>query len=157
MWEEGEYFLPELVQGAEAMKAAMAVMQPALSAGRGSLAPKGVVVIGTVRGDLHDIGKSLVGTLLAANGFEVHDLGCDVPVERFVERARDTGAGIVAASTLLTTTMAVQRELAAALAGSGRKVMVGGAPTTPAWAEEIGAYHAENGLQAVRVATELLR
>lgn len=103
LWEEGEYFLPELVQGAEAMKAAMAALEPALR-GRGAAVARGRVVIGTVQGDLHDIGKALVGTLLSAHGFEVHDLGSDVPVARFVAAARELGAGIVAASALLTTT-----------------------------------------------------
>ncbi len=157
LWEEGEYFLPELIQGAEAMQAAMDVLRPALEGGAGGSEPIGRVVIGTVQGDLHDIGKSLVGTLLAAHGFEVHDLGADVPVEAFVERARRTGARIVAASALLTTTMPVQKRLVDALAAAGLevRVMVGGAPTSPAWAAEIGAHHAENAQRAVELAREL--
>ena len=161
LWEEGEYFLPELVQGAEAMKAAMAVIGPELGGAGEGLEAKGRVVIGTIEGDLHDIGKSLVGTLLAANGFEVHDLGVDVSVASFVDKAREVDAHIVGASALLTTTMAAQRKLVEAVAAAGLphspRVMVGGAPTSPAWAEEIGATHAENALQAVTVAEELLR
>ena len=87
LWEEGEFFLPELVTAAQAMKAAMDVLQPVLSADAAAR-PAGRVVIGTVQGDIHDIGKTLVGTLLAANGFEVRDLGADVPVEAFVAAAR---------------------------------------------------------------------
>lgn len=158
LWEEGEYFLPELVQGAEAMKAAMAVLQPELQAGQGGRSNKGRVVIGTVAGDLHDIGKALVATLLSAHGFEVHDLGSDVSVATFVTAARDVGAHIVAASALLTTTMLVQRELVGAVAAAGlpARVLVGGAPTTAAWAREIGAAHADNALSAVTVAQSLV-
>jgi methanogenic corrinoid protein MtbC1 len=160
LWEEGEYFLPELVQGAEAMKAAMEVLNPALRERNEGLQSRGVVVIGTVQGDLHDIGKSLVGTLLSANGYEVHDLGSDVAVERFLEKAEETGASIIAASTLLTTTMVLQKSLVDAVASSGLSgpphVMIGGAPTTPAWAEEIGAVWAENALAAVAAADRLL-
>jgi methanogenic corrinoid protein MtbC1 len=158
LWEEGEYFLPELVQGAEAMKAAMAALEPALRGRRVEAAQRGRVVIGTVQGDLHDIGKALVATLLSAHGFEVHDLGSDVSVARFVAAARDVGAQIVAASALLTTTMLVQRELVTAVAASGlgARVMVGGAPTTAAWAREIGAAHADNALSAVTVARGLV-
>ena len=158
LWEEGEYFLPELIQGAEAMQAAMDVLRPALEAGAGGREPVAAVVIGTVQGDLHDIGKSLVGTLLSAHGFEVHDLGADVPVEAFVERARQTGAGIVAASALLTTTMPVQKRLVDALAAAGLDagVVVGGAPTSAAWAAEIGAHFAENAQRAVELARTLV-
>jgi corrinoid protein of di/trimethylamine methyltransferase len=160
LWEEGEYFLPELVQGAEAMKAAMEILRPALNEVRADHAPKGRVVIGTVKGDLHDIGKSLVATLLSANEFQVHDLGSDVPVEAFVAKAREIDADIVAASALLTTTMTVQRDLVRAIEAAGLRhaprVLVGGAPTTPAWAAEIGAVHAENALRAVQVAREML-
>ena len=157
-WEEGEYFLPELVQGAEAMKAAMGVIQPALAAGKGGAAPRGKVVIGTVQGDLHDIGKTLVGTLLEAHGFEVHDLGSDVRIEAFVDRAREVGADIVAASALLTTTMSAQRELVTAVRaalGPDVVVLVGGSPTSAVWANEIGAVHAENAQRAVDVARRL--
>lgn len=160
LWDEGEYFLPELVQGAEAMKAAMEELRPALSAGNAAEAGRGPVVIGTVRGDLHDIGKSLVATLLTAHGFVVHDLGSDVPVEAFVEKSRETGARIVGASALLTTTMTMQREIARALATaslpSRPRLLIGGAPTSTAWAAEIGAAHAENALRAVEAAERLL-
>ncbi len=158
LWEEGEYFLPELVQGAEAMKAAMAVLQPALRRS-GTESTRGRIVIGTVQGDLHDIGKTLVGTLLSAGGFEVVDLGSDVPAAAFVEKAREVRADVVAASALLTTTMPVQREIAAALASSGLvpppRLLVGGAPTTAVWAAGIGAAWAENAVQAVAVASAL--
>ena len=160
LWEQGEYFLPELVQGAEAMKAAMAELAPALARGRAGGDARARVVIGTVEGDLHDSGKSLVATLLAAHGFEVFDLGSDVPVAAFVAKARETGARIVAASALLTTTMVVQRDLVRALEAAGlappARVLVGGAPTSPAGAAEIGAVHAENALRAVAAAEALL-
>ncbi len=160
LWEEGEYFLPELVQGAEAMKAAMSVINPALAGGRGAAQAKARVVIGTVAGDLHDIGKTLVATLLEAHGFEVCDLGSDVPVQAFLDKAREINADIVAASALLTTTMGVQKELVEAVQAAGMgetvRVMVGGSATTPAWAESIGAAFAENAQQAVAVAEQLV-
>jgi len=159
LWEQGEYFLPELVQGAEAMKSAMAALAPALERSRAGGATRGRVVIGTVQGDLHDIGKSLVATLLAAHGYEVFDLGSDVPVEAFVAKARETGARIVAASALLTTTMTVQRDLVRAIEAAGLapevRVLVGGAPASEAWAAEIGAAYAENALRAVAAAEAL--
>ena len=160
LWDDGEYFLPELVQGAEAMKAAMAILQPALSANQ-EMRTGGRVVIGTVEGDLHDIGKGLVGTLLTANGFEVYDLGANVSIERFLEKAEEVDADIIGASALLTTTMAVQVRLVEAVRDSTdsrtRHVMLGGAPTSRAWAEKIGAVHGENAMHAVTVARELLR
>lgn len=160
LWEEGEYFLPELVQSAEAMKAAMGVLQPALRKRHGAQASKGRVVIGTVQGDLHDIGKTLVGTLLSAGGFEVDDLGSDVSVDRFLARAKEVGADIIAASALLTTTMPVQKAIAEAIPSLGLprqpRLLVGGAPTTAAWAAEIGAAWAENALRAVAIAETLV-
>jgi corrinoid protein of di/trimethylamine methyltransferase len=160
LWEEGEYFLPELVAGAEAMKAAMAVVQPALAASRKGGEPRGRVVIGTIHGDLHDIGKTLVGTLLSAHGYEVHDLGADVPIEKFVARAREVRADLIAASALLTTTMLGQRELVRAVQAAGFdrpvRVLVGGAPATPAWAAEIGAGYADSALSAVAAADRLM-
>ncbi len=160
LWEAGEYFLPELVQGAAAMEAAMAVIRPELAARRGGIETKGRVVIGTVRGDLHDIGKSLVATLLAANGFEVHDLGSDVPVDAYIEKARQVGAHIVAASALLTTTMVVQEDLVKAVRAAELPtrpgVLVGGAPTSKAWAGRIGASHAENAMRAVGAAQKMI-
>jgi trimethylamine corrinoid protein len=159
LWEEGEYFLPELVQGAEAMKAAMGVLQPALRKSGGQ-ASKGRVVIGTVQGDLHDIGKTLVATLLSAGGFEVDDLGSDVSVDRFLARAKENGADIIAASALLTTTMPVQKAIADGISSLGLaprpRLLVGGAPTTAAWAAQIGAAWAENALRAVSVAESLV-
>jgi corrinoid protein of di/trimethylamine methyltransferase len=158
LWDEGEYFLPELVSSAQAMKAAMDVVRPALAQGGGG-GEIGRVVIGTVHGDIHDIGKTLVGTLLAANGFSVSDEGTDVPLQRFVARARELDADLVCASALLTTTMAEQRELVSALRREGlrARVMVGGAPASQEWANEIGAHgYADNAVAAVAVAHRLV-
>lgn len=160
LWSQGEYFLPELVQSAEAMKTAMEILSPALGSNRAAIGAKGRVVIGTVEGDLHDIGKSLVGTLLTANGFDVYDLGSDVPIDKFVAKAAEVGADIIGASALLTTTMQAQANLVAAVAGSDipkkPTVLVGGAPTSAMWADKIGACYAENALDAVRVAKNLV-
>lgn len=160
LWDEGEYFLPELVQGAEAMKAAMDVIRPALQAAHQQQSTKGRIVIGTVEGDLHDIGKGLVAVLLAANGFEVHDLGASVSIAAFLAKAEEVDADIVAASALLTTTMEVQARLVEAVKTAGgrtRRVLLGGAPTSRAWAERLGAAHAENAIHAVEVAEGLMR
>jgi methanogenic corrinoid protein MtbC1 len=138
----------------------MAVLQPALRKLHGGQGSKGRVVIGTVQGDLHDIGKTLVATLLSAGGFEVEDLGSDVSVDRFLSRAKEKGADIIAASALLTTTMPAQKALAEAIPSLGiappPRLLVGGAPTTAAWAAEIGAAWAENALRAVAVAESLV-
>lgn len=158
LWEEGEFFLPELVTAAEAMKAAMSVLQPVLEQGEGRRSA-GTAVIGTIEGDIHDIGKTLVATLLSANGFSVLDEGVDVPVERFVERARESDADLVCASALLTTTMVNQRHLVEALKKHGlkAKVMVGGAPVTAGWAAQIGAHgFSDNAVSAVEVARRLV-
>ncbi len=158
LFEEGEFFLPELVTAAQAMKAAMAVLRPALGAGSAGRS-LGRVVIGTVPGDIHDIGKTLVGALLSAHGFEVHDEGVDVAIERFVDRARELDADLVCASALLTTTMAAQRRLVAAVRGAGLRanVLVGGAPVTAAWAAEIGADgFADNAAAAVDLARRVV-
>ena len=161
LWEEGTLFLPELVMGAEAMKHAMAVLQPAL--GKAGSRPKslGHVVIGTIEGDIHDIGKTLVATMLSANGFEITDLGADVPVASFVDEAEKHGAGCIAISALLTTTMSGQKRVVDELAKRslrGRvKVMVGGAPCSDAWAREIGADgYAGDAVAAVALAQSLM-
>ncbi|MFI5142864.1 MAG: corrinoid protein [Thermoanaerobaculales bacterium] len=157
LWEEGEFFLPELVTAAQAMKAAMEVLRPALGASQS--AALGRVVIGTVEGDIHDIGKTLVATMLSASGFAVSDEGAGVPVARFLLRAQELEADLVCASALLTTTMPKQRELVAAVREAGLKarVMVGGAPVTKGWAQSIGADgFADNALEAVTVARALV-
>ncbi len=142
LWEEGELFLPELVIGADAMKKAMDVLQPSLDGGAGSQSSLGHVVIGTIEGDIHDIGKTLVATMLSANGFQVTDLGADVPVTKFVETAEEKGADWIAISALLTTTMPGQKKVIEQLAAKSLdniKVMVGGAPCSAEWASKIGA------------------
>lgn len=158
LWDVGEYFLPELVTAAQAMKAGMGIVQPALTEGF-ELRPRGRVVIGTVLGDIHDIGKTLVATMLAANGFEVKDEGVGVSAERFIDRAMELDADLICASALLTTTMVQQRELVRAVreAGLRAKVMVGGAPVTAAWAAEIGAHgQADNAVAAVAKARQMV-
>ncbi len=157
----GNMFLPELVMAGEAMKSAIAVLEPEMARQGTSRQIEGRVVIGTIQGDIHDIGKTLVATMLSANGFEVYDLGVDVPVTRFVEKAREVNADIVGMSALLTTTMVTQRDVIEALEDSGLrskvKVIVGGAPVTRQWAAEIGADgYSEDAVGAVQLALQLL-
>jgi corrinoid protein of di/trimethylamine methyltransferase len=143
LWGEGSLFLPELVMAAEAMKKAMAILQPVLGAGAAAPGAQGRVVIGTIEGDIHDIGKTLVATMLSANGFEITDLGADVPVERFIEEAENVDADCIAVSALLTTTMNGQKRLIDVLEERSMRrrirVVVGGAPCSEDWAREIGA------------------
>ena len=157
----GQLFLPDVIMAAEAMKKAVAVLEPEMAKRGTRREVLGRVVLGTVKGDVHEIGKSLVGTLLSANGFEVHDLGVDVPFVRFAEKAREVGADIVGVSALLTTTMTGQRNVIETLDDMGLrskvKVMVGGAPVTRSWAEEIGADgYSEDALGAVVLAKKLV-
>ena len=160
-FSEGEYFLPNLIVAAMGMKRAMARLEPELRSRHQAVKAVGTVVIGTVQGDIHEIGKTLVATMLSANGFEVHDLGVDVPAERFVATVQQTGATLVGLSALLTTTMTVQRSIIEALRAAGLrdrvKVMVGGAPVSRQWADEIGADgYAEDAVGAVYLATRLV-
>ena len=160
LFAAGEFFLPELVIGGEAMKAGLAVLEPALvdQEGREVL---GIVVLGTVQGDLHEIGKTLVGTMLTANGFQVIDIGIDCSVESFIAAIKEHNANLVGASALLTTTMSAQKALVEGIEQAGLrgrvKVMVGGAPTTQSWADEIGADgYAEDAISAVSIAKKLV-
>jgi len=157
----GEFFLPHLLIAAKGMQAAMELLEPELGARQQVHEAVGTVVIGTVQGDIHEIGKSLVGTMLSANGFKVYDLGVDVPKEDFVARVKETGADLLGLSALLTTTMIGQREVIENLVQAGIrdqvKVIVGGAPVSQAWADEIGAdAYAENAMDAVEVARRVL-
>ena len=154
-------FLPDVVIAAEAMKKATAILEPEMARRGSERTVAGRVVLGTVKGDIHEIGKSLVGTLLSANGFEVHDLGVDVPFAKFAEKAREVNADIVGVSALLTTTMTGQQSVIEALDDLGLrprvKVIVGGAPVTREWAEKIGADgYSGDALAAVVLAKSLM-
>ena len=156
---QGTCFLPELIQAAEAMRIATEIINAAIPAGKQQ--KKGKIVIGTVEGDIHDIGKTIVVSLLKANGFEVYDLGRDIPTEKFLEKADEVGADIIGTSALLTTTMEGQKKLELALKKAGLKgkykTMVGGAPVTQRWADRIGAdAYAEDAGEAVKKAKQLL-
>jgi 5-methyltetrahydrofolate--homocysteine methyltransferase len=160
LFASGEYFLPDLIIGSEAMKAALAVLEPALAEDQ-EREVVGRVVLGTVEGDLHEIGKTLVGTMLTANGFLVTDIGIDKPAADFVAAVRETNATLVGASALLTTTIPEQQRIIEALAEAGLrarvKVMVGGAPVTQSWADKIGADgYAKDAIAAVAVAKRLV-
>jgi corrinoid protein of di/trimethylamine methyltransferase len=157
----GNAFLPELVMAGEAMKAAVAILEPEMQRRGASRQMLGKVVLATVQGDIHEIGKSLVGTMLSAAGFEVFDLGVDVPVTKIVGKAREVDADIVALSALLTTTMVRQRDVIEALDDLGLrpkvKIMVGGAPVTSEWVAEIGADgYSEDAIGAVEIAKRLV-
>lgn len=157
----GDMFLPDLVRAGAAMKAATQILEAELLRRGNVRQTAGVLVLGTVKGDIHEIGKNLVGTMFTANGFRVHDLGVDVPIERFAAAAAEFNADLVGISALLTTTMMGQRRVIEALGKAGLrgrvKVLVGGAPVTRAWAREIGADgYSEDAAGAVTVARQLL-
>jgi len=157
----GEMFLPDLVMAGEAMKMAASVLEPEMKKRGSQRENLGTVVLGTVKGDIHEIGKTLVMTMLSASGFQVHDLGVDVPAERFVAKVREVNADLVGLSALLTTTMPGQRVVIEALTKAGLrahvKVMVGGAPVNHAWAKEIGADgYGEDAIAAVALAKKLV-
>jgi trimethylamine corrinoid protein len=151
-----EIFLPQLMLGSDAMKAGMSILEEAITAGGGKIRSKGTVVIGTVEGDIHDIGKTVVAALLQANGYTVHDLGVEVPGSRFIEAAESQKADIIAMSALLSTTMLYQRDVVELLGNKGLRekyfTLVGGAPVTQAWADEIGADgYARGAYEAVQL------
>ena len=157
----GDAFLPELVMAGEAMKSAVSTLEPEMARRGTQREVLGKVVIATIHGDIHDIGKTLVATMLSAAGFQVFDLGVDVPVTKLVEKAREVQADIVGVSALLTTTMVRQRDVVEALDDLGLrpkiKVMVGGAPVTSEWVKEIGADgYSEDAIGAVQVARQLV-
>jgi corrinoid protein of di/trimethylamine methyltransferase len=157
----GDLFLPDMMLAARAMQRAVTVLEPEMLARSAQRRVLGRVVLGTVKGDIHEIGKNLVAMMLTANGFEVHDLGVDVAPEAFVAKVQEVGADMVGVSALLTTTMTGQRAVVAALAEAGLreqvKVIVGGAPVTKAWAEEIGADgYGEDAVGAVTLARSLV-
>ena len=157
----GDAFLPELVMAGEAMKAAVKVLEPEMNRRGTERQVYGKVVLATVEGDIHEIGKSLVGTMLSSSGFQVFDLGVDVPPATLVVKAREVNANIIAVSALLTTTMVKQREVIEVLEREGLrssvKVMVGGAPVTRDWVQKIGADgYSEDAIGAVQVAKQLV-
>jgi len=160
-FNHGEAFLPDLVMAGEAMTAAVSALEPEMQKRGIQREILGKVVLGTVKGDIHEIGKTLVSTLLTASGFQVFDLGVDVPIERFAEKARELQADIVGVSALLTTTMQGQKSVVESLDRHGLrprvKVIVGGAPVTRDWAEKIGADgYGEDAMSAVAIARSLL-
>ncbi len=160
LFSNGTYFLPELIQGAAAMKAALEILEPKL-VGKEQRAVVGTVVLGTVAGDQHEIGKTLVGTMLTANGFKVVDIGVDQKADDFVAAIEESGANIVGASALLTTTLQELKRLIDSIAEAGLaekvKVMIGGAPVTQDFANEIGADgYADDAIAAVAVARKLI-
>ena len=157
----GDMFLPDLVIAGEVMKTAVAILEPEMAKRGSKRQMLGQVVVGTVEGDIHDIGKTLVATMLSASGFEVHDLGVDVPIKTFIDKAREVNADVIGLSALLTTTMVTQQSVIEALEEAGLrsqvKVMVGGAPVTRSWAKEIGADgYSEDAIGAVAVAKKLV-
>jgi 5-methyltetrahydrofolate--homocysteine methyltransferase len=158
LYEDGEVFVPEMLVAARAMSAALAVLKPHLV--EQGVASSGKVAIGTTAGDLHDIGKNLVAMMLEGSGYEIVDLGVDVPAAKFIEAIRD-GANVVAMSALLTTTMTNMRSTIEAIEAAGLRdqvrIVVGGAPITKSYADEIGADgYAEDASGAVRMVKEVL-
>lgn len=160
-FDKGEIFLPELVMAAEAMKSALEVLEPKLKKKKKERKTLGRVLLGTVEGDIHNIGKTIVAAMLTANGFEVIDVGVDVPTERFVEKVRELKPDILGLSALLTTTLPAQGAVIETLKKEGLrrtlKVIIGGAPASKEWAEKIGADgYGANAVEAVEVAKKLL-
>ena len=160
LWEEGEFFLPELMLGGNIMQESMDILLPSLKESGGSTS-LGVVVIATIEGDIHSIGKTIVGTMLSANGFDVYDLGADVSAEKIIATAVEKNADVIGVSALLTTTMFGQKKVVDILKDrnmrSKFKVILGGAPVSRKWVEECGADgYADSAVDAVKLVKELL-
>ena len=156
-----DIFLPELMQAALAFQAAMAVLEPKIKESGNAGPKKGKIVLGTVKGDLHSIGKNILKLLFETSGFEVWDLGIDVDLFKFVDKAKEVDADVIAMSALLTTTLVGQRDVIEALKGQGTrdryKVIIGGGATTQAWADTIGADGwAGTAYEAINLATKLV-
>lgn len=160
LWDEGEFFLPELMRGAQVMQEAVDLLTPHLKATE-IREKKGTIVMATIEGDIHTIGKTIVSTMLRANGFDVIDLGADVKVPNIIAEAEKANADIIGVSALLTTTMVGQKKVIELLKEKGirgnYKVILGGAPVTEKWVTEAGADgYAENAVAAVALAKKLL-
>ncbi len=153
-----EMFVVELIYAASIMEEAIKILEPELKKSKEKRHSTANFVLGTVAGDIHDIGKNLVRIMLEAGGFEVHDIGKDVPTQNFVSKAKEVNAGLVGASSLMTTTVTIQKEVVDALRAAGIKapVMVGGAAVTEEWAKEIGAVYSTDAGTAVPLAKSLL-
>jgi corrinoid protein of di/trimethylamine methyltransferase len=161
-WINGEVFIVDMIAAAEAMKAGLSILKNEIVKRGGIIKYRGRIVIGTVEGDIHDIGKSIVASLLEAAGFEVIDLGVDVSAQKFIEAIKQYNPDIVGMSALMTTTMLKQREIIEAIKQANLrgkvKIIVGGAPTTKEWAEEIGADGwAPDAASAVELVKKLLK
>ncbi len=161
LWEEGEFFLPELMLGGTIMQEALKILLPHLKDQANKIS-SGIVVIATIEGDIHSIGKTIVATMLSANGFEVYDLGADIPAEKIIETAIEKQANIIGISALLTTTMYGQKKVIEILESRGIrnnfKVILGGAPITPSWVKESGADgYADNAVEAVNLVKRLMK
>jgi methylmalonyl-CoA mutase cobalamin-binding domain/chain len=161
MFQCSEIYLPELVMGGKAAKTAMELLIPHLTSSQRESSPSATVVIGTVFGDIHDIGKNLVAALLSARGMQVHNLGVNVPPKAFVAKAEETGANIIGLSALMSTSLYYQRDVIDYLRDSGKRdryyVIVGGGPATPEWAQEIGADGiGRHATHTVELCTQLL-
>ncbi len=161
LFDEGEMFVPQLVVAAQAFEAAVAILKQAIPEEDMDMAVRGKVLIHTVHGDIHDIGKNIVKTMLSASGFEVFDMGRDVPVEDVVSKAKELHVDIIAGAALMTTTMPAQRDIIAILKEEGIrdqfKCMFGGAPVSPEWVEKIGGdAYAETASEAVAKAKVLM-
>jgi 5-methyltetrahydrofolate--homocysteine methyltransferase len=155
-WDKGEVFIPEVLRSAKAIEGAMIILRPIMV--KENVKALGTIIIGTVKDDVHDIGKNIVKLILEGVGFEVIDLGVDVPAERFVAEAKATAHSIIGMSALLSTTLANMRETTKRLRSEGvaSKIIVGGAPVTRDFAEQIGAAYATDALEAVEVCKALM-
>jgi corrinoid protein of di/trimethylamine methyltransferase len=162
LYEEGEYFLPDLVCSADAMKSALEVLDEEIKKPSSGMVAKGKVLLATVQGDVHDIGKTIVGAMLTAAGYEVTDLGPDVPNETVLSKAAELQVDVIGLSALLTTTMEEQRNIVKAFEGKGNrgayKIIVGGAPVTHSWSEKICADgYSDDAIGAVNLVNSLLK
>jgi len=160
-FERGEMYLPHLILGADAMEAAVKALEEHVPREGLESTSRGTVVIGTVEGDIHDLGLRIVASMLRANGFRVYDLGCNTKSMDFIEKAKEVDADIIAVSSLMTTTMPFMKDLIEALEATGIrgrfKILLGGGPVNGRWAEEIGADgYGRDASEAVRVAKELV-